>query len=201
MRRGQCQKNSPRKVLSTNPRGKYDNSIISLRRLEYPRTPRILTIGHDVDTRGSRHLVFTMVQEPYIQHLFEEGPLFYYQRYEFGVKVYSLGKVLGTQNHPTLRLASFHCFLYLNPIKGTFNIASILTHTRIHLTINMASIIQKPNHSSIIAYHHPSIHQSHFIQGSKHITIRQHQEGINIKQIPNIQAQNHGISQAYSSCS
>ena len=42
---------------------------------------------------------------------------------------YSLRKVLGTQNHPTLRLASSHCVLCLNPIKGTFNFASILTHT------------------------------------------------------------------------
>ena len=41
---------------------------------------------------------------------------------------YNLGKVLGTQNNPTLRLASSHCVLCLNTIKGTFNIASILTH-------------------------------------------------------------------------
>ena len=42
---------------------------------------------------------------------------------------YGLGKVLETQNRPTLRLVSSHCVLCLNPIKGTFNIASILTHT------------------------------------------------------------------------
>ena len=42
---------------------------------------------------------------------------------------YSFRKLLGTQNRPTLRLASSHCVLCLNPIKGTFNIASILTHT------------------------------------------------------------------------
>ena len=42
---------------------------------------------------------------------------------------YGLRKVLGTQNRPTLRLAFSHCVLCLNPIKGTFNIASILTHT------------------------------------------------------------------------
>ena len=48
---------------------------------------------------------------------------------------YSLGNVLGTQNHPTLRLASFHCVLHPNPIKGMFNIV-YLTHTRasIHLS-------------------------------------------------------------------
>ena len=34
---------------------------------------------------------------------------------------YGLRKVLGTQNHPTLRLASHHCVLCLNPIKGTLN--------------------------------------------------------------------------------
>lgn len=42
---------------------------------------------------------------------------------------YGLRKVLGIQYHPTLRLASSYCVLCLNPIKGTFNIASILTHT------------------------------------------------------------------------
>ena len=42
---------------------------------------------------------------------------------------YDLRKVLGTQNRPTLRLASSHCILRLNPIKGTFNFASIFTHT------------------------------------------------------------------------
>ena len=36
---------------------------------------------------------------------------------------YGLGKVLSTQNHPILRLASSHCVLCLNPIKGTLNIA------------------------------------------------------------------------------
>jgi len=34
---------------------------------------------------------------------------------------YGLGKVLGTQNYPTLRLASHHCVLCLNPIKGALN--------------------------------------------------------------------------------
>ena len=34
---------------------------------------------------------------------------------------YGLGKVLGTQNRLTLRLASLHCVYCLNPIKGTLN--------------------------------------------------------------------------------
>ena len=42
---------------------------------------------------------------------------------------YVLRKVLGTEDYPTLRLASHHCVFHLNPIKGTFNIASIFTHT------------------------------------------------------------------------
>ena len=52
-----------------------------------------------------------------------------------------LGKVLGTQNRPTLRLAFPYCVLCLNPIKDIFNILSILTHSSIHLTINIASNI------------------------------------------------------------
>ena len=35
---------------------------------------------------------------------------------------YGLGKVLGIQNRPMLRLASSHCVLCLNLIKGTLNI-------------------------------------------------------------------------------
>ena len=35
---------------------------------------------------------------------------------------YGFEKVLGTQNRPTLRLASSYCVLCLNPIKGTLNI-------------------------------------------------------------------------------
>ena len=42
---------------------------------------------------------------------------------------YGLRKVLGTQNHLTRELASTYCILCLNPIKGTFNIASKYTHT------------------------------------------------------------------------
>ena len=64
--------------------------------------------------------------------------------------MYAIGKVLGTQNHPTLRLATHHYVLFLNPVKDILNIV-ILTHTSasIHLTINMASNI--PNHTSIVA--------------------------------------------------
>ena len=35
---------------------------------------------------------------------------------------YGLGKVLSTQNDPTLRLASHHYVLSFNPIKGILNI-------------------------------------------------------------------------------
>ena len=38
---------------------------------------------------------------------------------------YGFRKVFGTQNHPTLGLASFHCVLCLNPIKGILNIAFV----------------------------------------------------------------------------
>ena len=42
---------------------------------------------------------------------------------DMGLKLrYGLGKVLGSQNCLTLRLASFHYVLCLNPSKGTLNI-------------------------------------------------------------------------------
>ena len=58
---------------------------------------------------------------------------------------YEDGKVLGTQPHPTRGLASNHCVLCLNLIKGMFNIVSYThTHINMHLTINMASNVPKP---------------------------------------------------------
>ena len=61
---------------------------------------------------------------------------------------YVFGKVLSTQDRPTIRLASHYCVLCLNIIKSKFN-TSILTHThaRMHLTYNMVSFI--PEHISI----------------------------------------------------
>ena len=57
---------------------------------------------------------------------------------------YTLRKVLGTQDHLTLRLASHHCVLCLNLIKNIFN-TYFLTHTHasIHLTYNHGIIIPK----------------------------------------------------------
>ena len=83
---------------------------------------------------------------------------------------YDFGKVLGTQNHSTYGLASSHCVLHLNLIKGMFNIVFYThthTHTNMHLKINMASNILKPNiHLSCLSTK-PSIHLSwRLIQGN-----------------------------------
>ena len=61
---------------------------------------------------------------------------------------YILGKVLGTQDRLTLRLASHYCVLHLNLDKIKFKtcILNSHTHTSIHLTINIASIIPKHIH-------------------------------------------------------
>ena len=62
---------------------------------------------------------------------------------------YVLGKVLGTQDCPTLRLVSHHCVLYLNLIKNNFQyLYSKLTHTHtsMHLIYNHGIII--PNNRS-----------------------------------------------------
>ena len=42
---------------------------------------------------------------------------------------YALGKVLGTQDHATLRLASHRFVSYLNPIKNQFNTCILNSHT------------------------------------------------------------------------
>ena len=58
---------------------------------------------------------------------------------------YEDGKVLDTQPHLIYGLASSHCVLRLNLIKGSFNIVVYTyTHTNIHLVINMTLIIPKP---------------------------------------------------------
>ena len=51
-------------------------------------------------------------------------------------------------NRPTLRLAS-HLVSYVLTLLRTYSIFASNSHTSIHLTINMASII--PNHTSIMA--------------------------------------------------
>ena len=57
---------------------------------------------------------------------------------------YILRKVLGTQDYPTLRLASHHCVLRLNLIKNMFNTCIYThTHTSIHLSIQHEIIIPK----------------------------------------------------------
>ena len=112
---------------------------------------------------------------------------------------YKDGKVLGTQPHPTYGSSSTHCVLCLNLIKDILNIVFYThIHTNIHLTINMASIIPKPQHTSIMATHiKPSIHLScisyYSIQDSKQKK-KYHkgretltgQQGIDIKYNPNI---------------
>ena len=61
---------------------------------------------------------------------------------------YIFGKVLSTQERPTIRLASHYCVLCLNIIKSKFNTCILThTHTRMHLTYNMTSFI--PKHISI----------------------------------------------------
>ena len=77
----------------------------------------------------SCHLVFTMVVEPYNSVLLRKYLLGLTTR-EMGSELrYGFWKVFGTQNRPTLRLVSSHCVLCLTLIKGTLNIASILTLT------------------------------------------------------------------------
>ena len=89
---------------------------------------------------------------------------------------YAIGKVLGTQDRPTLRLASHHCVLYLNLIKNNLNtcILNLHTHTSMHLTHNHGIFILKQAYLSIhkakenqthtrnpnihLAYENPIIH-------------------------------------------
>ena len=83
-----------------------------------------------MDTTGSRDLVFVMDGLETIYIASSQGMTIDLTTKDIGLELrYGLGKVLGTQNRPNLRLTSSHCVLCLYPIKGTLNIVSILTHT------------------------------------------------------------------------
>ena len=57
---------------------------------------------------------------------------------------YALGKVLSTQDRPTLRLASHYYVLHINLIKNIFNTCIYThTHTSIHLSIQYEILIPK----------------------------------------------------------
>ena len=88
---------------------------------------------------GSRHLVFAMVQEPYIQHPLKEGPFDLTIRDMGSEFRYILGKVLV-------------CVLHLNLIKNMFN-TCILTHTHTHThTHQHTSKHTTWHHSSLNTY-------------------------------------------------
>ena len=70
-----------------------------------------------MDTTGSRDLVFVMDGLETIYIASSQGMTIDLTTKDIGLELrYGLGKVLGTQNHPTLRLASHHYVLYLNQI-------------------------------------------------------------------------------------
>ena len=56
---------------------------------------------------------------------------------------YVLGKVLDTQDRPTLRLVSHHCVLHLNLIKNNFQYLYSKLMWKLHLTYNHGIIILK----------------------------------------------------------
>ena len=64
---------------------------------------------------------------------------------------YILGKVLDTQDPPTLRLASSHYVLHLNPIKDTLNIVFILTRPKNNPNFHLSwHITTQAYHTSIM---------------------------------------------------
>jgi len=91
---------------------------------------------------------------------------------EFG---YVLRKVLGTQDHPTLRLASYHCVLHLNLNEIMFNTCILnYTHTSIRLSIQHDMIHPKTHTYPSIKHkesnphiYNPSIH---LIMASSHLS-------------------------------
>ena len=109
--------------------------------------------------KRSRHLVLWSRNHKYGSLTWKDRSSYQSISSEFR---YDFGKVLGTQNRPTRGSASIHYILCLNLIKGMFNIAFYThTHTNMHLTINMASNIPKPNIHLSCSSTKPSIHLSY----------------------------------------
>ena len=73
---------------------------------------------------------------------------------------YVLGKVLGTQDCPTLRLASHHCVLHLNLDKIMFN-TCILTHTHTNIRLNIKHGIIHPKTHTYPSIKHKEPNHTH----------------------------------------
>ena len=86
---------------------------------------------------------FAMTQEPYIQRHFKERPFDLTTRDKSSELRYGLEKVLGTQTHPTIGLASHYCILCLNPIKPKSTI-----HLIMHIKQPIIHLIMASKHSS-----------------------------------------------------
>ena len=80
--------------------------------------------GPDGGSKWSRHLDW--VQYPYVQCPCERTNL--YQSMCSEIR-YEDGKLLGSQPHPTHRLASTHCVPNPSPIKGSSNMFILYSHT------------------------------------------------------------------------
>ena len=77
--------------------------------------------------KWSRHLVIWFRNHEY-NILLRKDLWSYYQILGLEFR-YALGKVLGIQDRPTLRLSSHHCVLYLSPIKNHLNTFILDLHT------------------------------------------------------------------------
>ena len=115
-----------------------------------PRAPWMGYMG--VDTKGELPPSFCNSLRTIYYYiysvLFEEGPFDLTTRDMSLEFRYTFGKVLDTQDCPTLRMASHHCVLYLNLIKNNSIFVSI---THIHASIHLN--IQPWHHHPKTTYH------------------------------------------------
>ena len=128
-------------MLSTRYRGSIDQTESDLKSLY--RLRGIETYCGCKGKKGqSRHLVIWYRNHEY-SILLRKDLWSYYQGMGSEFR-HALGKVLGTQDRPTWRLASHYYVLRSNLIKNMFN-TCIYTHTHasMYLTYNMASFIPK----------------------------------------------------------
>ena len=122
----------------------------------------------------SRHLVFAMVYEPYLQHPLEEGPLILLPE----IWVWSLAMFLercqAPKTAPTLKLAPHHYVSCLNLDKFMFNTCFLThTHTSIHLSIQHGIIHPKTHTYPFIKHKEPNhthIQMLAFIQHMKTVS-------------------------------
>ena len=123
----------------------------------------------DTTEGRSRHLVIWSRNHEY-NVLLRKNFWSYYQNLGLEIR-YALGKVWGTQDRPTLRLASHHYVICLNLIKNHLNTCILDSHTQQHASNKQHGIFHSKKKNIFI--HLSKQKRSKYIKENPSIHLRQ----------------------------